>query len=288
MAGSKEKERYLRLHSTNNNETSGSYEQLRTAPLISLSAKDAAPPGVDFPQYGFLGCQVPNSSHPPSSSSPALSSSASSSASSQSASASTSSEDHDQHIQDPDPILLNTNAPSSTFICGSQGSGKSHTLSCILEICLYASPAIGKLPSPLAGVVFHNSSHTGSGIVCEAAHLASLDGMSVDVLVSRSNFRGLKKLYEGACGAKGNVRVRPLVFKSGHLNTERMHRLMAFSEGAPLYMEVSTQISSFSYNTLDSGKNPDLTDVNHRSSCASSATWPSQATHSHTQPSATA
>lgn len=32
-----------------------------------------------------------------------------------------------------DPRLFsNTTAPSSAFICGSQGSGKSHTLSCLL------------------------------------------------------------------------------------------------------------------------------------------------------------
>jgi len=30
-------------------------------------------------------------------------------------------------------IFLNTNAPWSAFICGSQGSGKSYTLSCMLE-----------------------------------------------------------------------------------------------------------------------------------------------------------
>ena len=29
-------------------------------------------------------------------------------------------------------IFLNTNIPASFFVCGVQGSGKSHTLSCIL------------------------------------------------------------------------------------------------------------------------------------------------------------
>ena len=33
-----------------------------------------------------------------------------------------------------DRIFLNTNVPWSAFICGSQGSGKSHTLSCMLGI----------------------------------------------------------------------------------------------------------------------------------------------------------
>jgi len=33
-------------------------------------------------------------------------------------------------------ILQNTNAPISVFICGSQGSGKSYTMACMLENCL--------------------------------------------------------------------------------------------------------------------------------------------------------
>lgn len=51
-------------------------------------------------------------------------------------------------------LHYNTAAPSSTFICGSQGSGKSHSLSCILENCLFSSEA-NELPRPLTGIVFH-------------------------------------------------------------------------------------------------------------------------------------
>lgn len=51
-------------------------------------------------------------------------------------------------------LHFNIAAPSSTFICGSQGSGKSHTLSCLLENCLFASQA-NELPRPLTGIVFH-------------------------------------------------------------------------------------------------------------------------------------
>jgi hypothetical protein len=51
-------------------------------------------------------------------------------------------------------VFFNISAPSSTFICGSQGSGKSHTLSCLLENCLMPSD-VNVLPMPLAGLVFH-------------------------------------------------------------------------------------------------------------------------------------
>ncbi|RBR09934.1 uncharacterized protein FIESC28_09680 [Fusarium coffeatum] len=67
-------------------------------------------------------------------------------------------------------LFYNVAAPTSTFICGSQGSGKSHTLGTILENCLIPSKA-NHLLHPLAGLVFHYDtfvSDTG-GTPCEAA-----------------------------------------------------------------------------------------------------------------------
>lgn len=81
----------------------------------------------------------------------------------------------------------------------------------------------------------------GAGSVCEAAYLASLKGVKVNVLVSRSSQRALSKIYKGLAG-DGELNVQPLVFQSRHLNTERMQRLMAFSEQegtVTLHMEVS-------------------------------------------------
>ncbi|KAF1946957.1 hypothetical protein EJ02DRAFT_492080 [Clathrospora elynae] len=40
------------------------------------------------------------------------------------------------------PVLLNTNSPWSAFLCGSQGSGKLHALSCMLENCLLTDKTI--------------------------------------------------------------------------------------------------------------------------------------------------
>jgi hypothetical protein len=45
-------------------------------------------------------------------------------------------------------LFFNIGVPSSAFICGSQGSGKSHTLSCLLENCLMKSE-VSQLDSPL-------------------------------------------------------------------------------------------------------------------------------------------
>lgn len=47
-------------------------------------------------------------------------------------------DDH-PNIDAHEPIMLITNAPNSTFICGSQGSGKSYTLATILETLICPS-----------------------------------------------------------------------------------------------------------------------------------------------------
>ena len=85
-------------------------------------------------------------------------------------------------------IFYNIAAPSSTFICGSQGSGKSHSLSCLLENCLIRSQA-NELQRPLTGIVFHyDTFHSDtSGSPCEAAYLSSHPDVSVRVLCAPTN-----------------------------------------------------------------------------------------------------
>jgi hypothetical protein len=94
--------------------------------------------------------------------------------------------------QDP-RIFFNVAAPSSTFICGSQGSGKSHTLSCLLENCLISSDA-SKLPRPLTGLVFHYDTFISDvgGSPCEAAFLSSNPKIKVRVLCSPTNISTIK------------------------------------------------------------------------------------------------
>lgn len=100
----------------------------------------------------------------------------------------------DVHGQSSDPrIFFNVSAPSSTFICGSQGSGKSHTLSCLLENCLIPCE-INTLPGPLTGIVFHYDtfvSDTG-GSPCEAAFLSSHNTTAVRVLCAPTNIGQIK------------------------------------------------------------------------------------------------
>ncbi|KAL3418807.1 hypothetical protein PVAG01_09028 [Phlyctema vagabunda] len=128
-------------------------------------------------------------------------------------------------------LFFNIAAPSSTFICGSQGSGKSHTLSCLLENCLLPSKA-STLPHPLAGLVFHYDTFISDdgGSPCEAAFLSSNPNIKVRVLCSPTNIATIKVTYSQF----KNVQVEPLRIDESNLNTKRMLDMMAVKRGEPL------------------------------------------------------
>ncbi|KAF3009245.1 hypothetical protein E8E14_009609 [Neopestalotiopsis sp. 37M] len=138
-------------------------------------------------------------------------------------------------------IFYNVTAPSSIFICGNQGSGKSHTLSSILENCLIPSSKLGSLPRPLTGIVFHYDTFFSdlSGTPCEAAHLSSDPRVQVRVLCAPTNVRAMTKVY----GRLPNVTVEELRLKEQDLNTKRMLDLMAVGAGTvPLYIHVIQRV----------------------------------------------
>ena len=145
---------------------------------------------------------------------------------------------------DDSRMFSNTDAPWSAFICGSQGSGKSHTLSCMLEAALKPS-RLGKLPCPLAGIIFHYDKFTAFSAtqICGAVYLNSPD-IPVTVLVSPSNFYHMKSIYENLAKMSSNAPkplVAPFLLEEKHLNIERMMKLMAVDEKEgklSLYMEV--------------------------------------------------
>ncbi|KAK4549318.1 hypothetical protein LTR36_006315 [Oleoguttula mirabilis] len=225
-----ERERYLQLyHGSDSNARSGRQEEIRTTPLFSLAVKQQVDstesqsdgsgpthPEEDIntaasdimPQYGLLGFNI---------------------------------EELDDAGQ-PQPLLINTNAPNSAFICGSQGSGKSYTLSCMLESCLIEDVRVSKLSSPITGVVFHYDLDA-AGSVAEAASLCSR-GIKVRVLVSRSNYHALKAAYDKKHGKSGNLTVVPMLLQDHQLTVARMLKLMSFDQGTsvPLYMEVIQRI----------------------------------------------
>jgi hypothetical protein len=137
--------------------------------------------------------------------------------------------------------VLNTRAPNSTFLCGSQGSGKSYTLNCILENNLILDKTYGCVATPIAGVAFHYDNDD----VESSAEVASLSsrGIEVNVLVSSSNDFNLADKYAAiAKKAGGKIIVERLLLRDEDLSIERMHKLMNISDsadtGVPLYVSV--------------------------------------------------
>lgn len=194
-------------------------EELITAPLFSLSAYETLDTHrlnieeplngeQTFPQYGLLGMRNRASRNA---------------------------------LTLEDLVYANVSAPWSAFICGSQGSGKSHTLSCLLENALIASSPAGKLSSPLAGLVIHYDKFTAfsSTQLCEAAYLHS-SGIPVRVLVSPTNFLAMKNAYERLAGGSKRLKVQPLYLPQKDLNISMMKTLMGIGSRAeqPLYIEV--------------------------------------------------
>lgn len=146
-------------------------------------------------------------------------------------------------LEPPEPIMINVHAPNSVFICGSQGSCKSYTLTCLLESYLISDHRFGKLQQPVAGLAFHYDLDS-SGAIAETVHLASR-GVRVKVLVSSSNFTATQDRYRAATQDAPNITVDKFLLPPSELSVERMHRLMAFSEksdSVPLYMEVIQRI----------------------------------------------
>ncbi|KAF7344954.1 p-loop containing nucleoside triphosphate hydrolase protein [Mycena venus] len=143
-------------------------------------------------------------------------------------------------------VYFNTNAPSSVVICGVQGSGKSHTVSCLLECALIADPRVGKLPEPLSALVFHFDMQD-TGRPCEAAflsspaaHLNNVNLPQVTVLCSPSNVNRRRRAY----ASLAHVRVEPLCLSERDISADRMLAIMGCDnlDTMPLYMHTALLI----------------------------------------------
>ena len=113
-------------------------------------------------------------------------------------------------MQDPH-IFLNIGVPHSIFSCGSQGSSKSHSLSCVLENCLIPNSSATQLANPLTGLVFYY--HSFASAVAGQAYLCSSE-IEVTVLVSPSNLTRIISIYQNLPRlTAGRPRVEPLLLQ---------------------------------------------------------------------------
>lgn len=174
----------------------------------------------------------------------------------------------------------NTNIPLSEFICGLQGSGKSHTLSCllgeilycsfsllrwldILENCLLATSMLGNLQRKPSALVLHfsQSSSRLSFTLCEVAFLAypswqfpSIpDVAPINILVTPSNYHNLTSSYTQIAG----VSIQAFRLRPRDLSVSSTLTLISVdqSQSTPLYISQITKILHEMASTLSNGFN---------------------------------
>ncbi|KAI0291705.1 hypothetical protein BC826DRAFT_1092279 [Russula brevipes] len=139
-------------------------------------------------------------------------------------------------------LYLNTNTPLSALVCGVQGSGKSHTVSVILEnMFVTGCRALGRLVKPLSGLVLHVGETGACAAPCEAAYVSvsvidNAEAPPVRVYVAPSSLGRMKKVY-GRLG--DNLEVKPFYFSESELDAAAFLSLMAVhsSDNAPLYVQ---------------------------------------------------
>ncbi|KAI5124461.1 hypothetical protein M0805_008344 [Coniferiporia weirii] len=219
LQGCKRELELLRSKSSRNGTGGSESHDLLTAPLMTRSALLAS--GKNKAQYGVLGeiatihlkrtCSKP--------------------------------EAHDSRL------YMNCNAPFSALVCGVQGSGKSHTVSTMLENMFTAKDErIGTLSKPLCGLVLHLGDGGPQSIPNEAAWLgvnatktSKSAAVKVKVFVSPSSLKTMKEVYKPL---GPNISVEPLYFTEEELDAQAFLSMMAVgtSDSAPLYMRIFLSI----------------------------------------------
>ncbi|KAJ8457531.1 hypothetical protein ONZ51_g11480 [Trametes cubensis] len=178
------------------------------------------------------------------------------------------------YVPEDPRLYINTNAPFSAIVCGVQGSGKSHTVSVLLENMLISGfEPIGLSHKPLSGLVLHFGEGGSGSRPCEAAwvgqtHIEGIQPPTIRVYVSRSSLTTMRATY---APLGDRVKVEPLLFSSTELDAEAVLSMMAVgsSDSTPLYMQRILSIlrelgEKFTYNAflkkVDLAKK-DLTDT---------------------------
>ena len=123
-----------------------------------------------------------------------------------------------------------------------QGSGKSHTVSVLLEnMLVFGCDAIGVSHKALSGLVLHFGEGGSTSLPCEAAfigrcNMGDVRPPTIKVFVSRSSLARMRGVYS-VLG--DTVTVEPLQFSESELDAESILSMMAvgMSDSAPLYVQ---------------------------------------------------
>ncbi|KAF7983973.1 hypothetical protein HWV62_18412 [Athelia sp. TMB] len=193
-------------------ESKSEEHEIATAPIVSRGAMVAAYLDAKIGQYGVLGSCSSMHAYM-----------------------------HPEH-----GLIILQNAPFSAVICGLQGSGKSHTLSVLLENMLIPNyDPIGTLEKPLSALVLHYGQGGATSRPSEAAWVgvSQTKGVKpppVSVYVCPSSLKTMTGIY---APLGKNIAVLPLYFNEDELDAESFLSLMSVDEkSAPLYMRIVLSI----------------------------------------------
>lgn len=137
-----------------------------------------------------------------------------------------------------DLMYLNTYEPFCFVTCGVQGSGKSHTVGCMLEGCMLDFPEndVTRLRAPMTALVLHYDQNVTS--VCEVTGLItahpelkrilgikrSVPRQRMTVLVSPTYYKQRRAFYGNYC------EVKPLLFRWSSLTADHIKRIMRIQD----------------------------------------------------------
>eukprot|EP01104_Vermistella_antarctica_P011907 TRINITY_DN3371_c0_g1_i2.p1 TRINITY_DN3371_c0_g1~~TRINITY_DN3371_c0_g1_i2.p1 ORF type:complete len:665 (-),score=116.97 TRINITY_DN3371_c0_g1_i2:647-2641(-) len=120
-------------------------------------------------------------------------------------------------------LYMNVTDPFCMLVVGMQGSGKSHTMACVIESCLLPRPPVTHVKKPMTVLVFHY--HQSGESRCEVVGLCRpnrnlgiptpfLPHEKLIVLCSPTYYLQRKKYYHETLGLS-SCQVCPLLFKWG-------------------------------------------------------------------------
>ncbi len=163
--------------------------------------------------------------------------------------------------EEEEVLFLNTDSPSSTVVCGVQGSGKSHSVSCIVESFVMPCPQIGLNCEPMSALVLHYD----TCFIKQAAELAYLSkghskSPQILVLVSPSSLKTMTKVYHDV---NPDIQVFPFFISIEDITVSSMMALMKINTSSgniPLYMHTILNIlrqlgEDFSWGLFEAGLN---------------------------------
>ncbi|KAF9779993.1 hypothetical protein BJ322DRAFT_1023896 [Thelephora terrestris] len=195
-----------------------SKHQLVTAPLFSRKAYELCEANNDC-QYGVLGTILEIGGQ------------------------------EDESAPEDPRLYLNTNAPFSAVVCGVQGSGKSHSVSVMLESMMIPGfDAIGCQKKALSGLVLHFGEAGTVTQPCEAAYLglSRLEGFKtpkIRVYVTPTSLSKMTAVYKRL---GPSVEVSSLLLTQSELDAKSFLSLMAVgttsTDRTPLYMKIILMI----------------------------------------------